>query len=286
MKVAAYCRVSTGSDEQLNSLKNQSEFFVSYAKKQGYDLVSIYADRGISGKCSKNRPEFLRMLAESSSGSFDMLLVKDISRFARNTVDFLNGIRHLKSNGVEVRFLSSNQTVLGESEFVLTLFAALAQEESCNLSRRIIFGKLQGAKEGRPASTVYGYNHKQGYVFEINDAEAETVRLIFDMYCGENLGVRKIADRLNRLNIPSKQGKKWQFKTVRRILSNPLYTGRIVNNKTATEDFLTEKRIKVPQEEWIINFDEKYRIISDKVFNTAQKILETKRKKAVTHRSC
>lgn len=284
MRVAAYCRVSTGSDEQLNSLKNQSEFFVSYAQKHGYILTNVYADRGISGKSAQKRPEFLRMLKDSSKNEFDMLLVKDISRFARNTVDFLNGIRFLKLNGVEVRFLSSNQTVLGESEFVLTLFAALAQEESCNLSKKIIFGKLQGAKHGRPASTVYGYNHGKDYKFEINAYEANIVGKIFDMYCYSGMGIRKIANELNAMSVPTKHGKTWHFKTVRRILSNPLYTGRIINNKTSTLDFLSGKRADVPQENWIVNHNESYRIVSDTQYAMAQQILLSK--KADTHRSC
>ncbi|MBQ8525538.1 MAG: recombinase family protein [Clostridia bacterium] len=284
MRTAAYCRVSTGSDEQLNSLKNQSEFFVSYSQKHGYDLVKIYADRGISGKSALKRPQFMQMLEESRENKFDMLLVKDISRFARNTVDFLNGIRELKSNGVEVRFLSSNQTVLGESEFVITLFAALAQEESCNLSKRIIFGKLQGAKHGRPAACVYGYNHGKNYDFRINPEEAAVVRRIFEMYCEQGFGIRKIANCLNSLGICSKKGKKWQFKTVRRILSNPLYIGNIVNNKSSTADFLSGRRVPISEEDYIINHNESYRIISDEVYSKAQEILLSKN--AVTHRSC
>lgn len=272
-RVAAYCRVSTGSDEQLNSLKNQSEFFKSYSQKNGYNLVNVYADKGISGKCAKNRPEFIHMLSDSENSLFDILLVKDISRFARNTVDFLTGIRILRSNGVEVRFLSSNQTVLGESEFVLTMFAALAQEESCNLSKRIIFGKLQGAKAGRPASCVYGYDHNSGYEFKINNDEAKIVKMIFEMYVEGFGGVRKIANYLNEKNIPTKKGKSWEFKSVRRILSNPIYIGRIENNKSETTDFLLEKRALVPKEKWIINHNESYRIISDNTYFCAQQIL-------------
>ncbi len=281
MRVAAYCRVSTGSDEQLNSLKNQKEFFESYARRQGYQLVEVFADRGISGKCSANRPQFQKMLSASAAHDFDMLLVKDISRFARNTVDFLNGIRFLKSNGVEVRFLSSNQTVLGESEFVLTMFAALAQEESYNLSKRIIFGKLQGAKHGRPPSCVYGYDHGAGYEFAINRREADTVRMIFEMYLNGD-GIRKIASYLNNAGIPSKKNRKWEFKTVRRILSNEIYTGRIVNNKSETVDFLSGERREVETDRHIININEGYRIISDELFCSVNKKLAAN---AVTHRS-
>ena len=142
MKIAAYCRVSTSSAEQLNSLENQKLFFEEYARKNNYELHKIYADRGISGKALKNRDEFLKMLNDAQNKTFNMLVVKDISRFARNTVDFLVGIRKLRSYGIDVRFLSCNMDTLGESEFALTMFAAIAQEESYSLSKKIQFGKM------------------------------------------------------------------------------------------------------------------------------------------------
>ena len=163
MRMAAYCRVSTEKEEQLSSLENQREFFEQYADKEGDTLVKIYADEGISGKSMNKREAFTQLLEDSQTGAFDYVAVKDISRFARNTSDFLYGIRTLRSNGVDVRFLSNNQTVIGESEFVLTVFAALAQEESSNLSKRVIFGKRQNAKKGRVPNVVYGYNKIDTY---------------------------------------------------------------------------------------------------------------------------
>ena len=284
MIVAAYCRVSTGSEEQLNSLKNQTEFFVTYAKKNNYTLYKVFADRGISGKSSKNRPEFLKMLQSAKEKKFDMLLVKDISRFARNTVDFLNGIRYLKQNGIEVRFLSANQTVLGESEFVLTMFAALAQEESYNLSKRIIFGKRMAASKGRTPCCVYGYTYAEKYKLVIEPGEAEVVRRIFELYSTGEYGVRKIADYLNNCGVSAKKGGTWQFKTVRRMLSNPLYVGKIVNNKTETADFISGTRRNIPENMHIVNYNESLRIVSDVLYNDVQEILSSKN--AVRHRSC
>ena len=281
MVVAANCRVSTGSEEQLNSLKNQSDFFKSYAQKNNYKLYKIFADRGISGKSYKNRPEFLNMLECAKNKKFEMLLVKDISRFARNTVDFLNGIRILKSYGIEVRFLSANQTVLGESEFVLTMFAALAQEESYNLSKRIIFGKKLAAKQGRTPCCIYGYHYDGKYNLVVNDKESKIVKQIFDMY-RDGYGLRKIANYLNDSNILTKRGHTWQFKTVRRMLENRIYIGDIINNKTQTTDFLTGTRENISELEWVVHHNEKLRIISDEEFNSVQKILHYK---AVKHRS-
>ena len=283
MKVAAYCRVSTGSEEQLNSLTNQTAFFVEYAKKCGYELYRVFADRGISGKSSANRPMYLEMLKCAERKEFDMLLVKDISRFARNTVDFLNGIRKLRQNGIEVRFLSSNQTVLGESEFVLTVFAALAQEESYSLSKKIQFGKRIAAKKGRTPCCVYGYTYADKYKMVKDSGEAEVVREIFRMYESGEWGIRKIAEYLNERGIKAKRGGEWHFKSVRRILSNPIYTGRIVSNKTRTEDFLSGTRVSLPENEHIVTFDEKLRIISDSLYESVQDII--RQKSADKHRS-
>lgn len=290
MRYAAYCRVSTGSDEQLNSLINQKKFFEEYAEKRGDKLVKIYADRGISGKSMKSRPEFLKMLSDSEYGMFDALLVKDISRFARNTVDFLNGIRLLKSRGVDVVFVGANQKVLGESEFVLTVFAALAQEESCGLSKKIIFGKKQGAKNGRVPNILYGYDKCGTYELKINRREAECVRRIFTMYADEEMGLRRIANELNTLGIPTKNNCTWSAKTVRRVIENPIYRGVLVNNKSETVDFIAAVRRSIPVENQYRHKRENLRIVEDGLFFAANDRLKEmgekcSGKKAGTNRS-
>ena len=145
MNIAAYCRVSTDKSDQLNSLETQKKFFMEYTEKNGHNLVRLYADEGISGTKIKNRKEFQRLMSDAHHGLFDMVVVKDISRFARNTVDLLQSVRTLKALGIETTFLTANMTVLGQSEFVLTIFGALAQEESANTSKRIKFGKKMNA---------------------------------------------------------------------------------------------------------------------------------------------
>ena len=147
MNIAAYCRVSTDKADQLNSLEAQKEFFSEYTKRTGDTLVRLYADEGISGTKIKNRKEFLRMMSDAEHGLFDMVVVKDISRFARNTVDLLQNVRKLRSLGIETQFLTANMTSMGNSEFVLTIFGALAQEESANTSKRVKFGKKFGLME-------------------------------------------------------------------------------------------------------------------------------------------
>ena len=130
---------------------------VSYTHLDVYKRqVRLYADEGISGTKIKNRKEFLRMMSDAEHGLFDMVVVKDISRFARNTVDLLQNVRKLKALGIETQFLTANMTSMGNSEFVLTIFGALAQEESANTSKRVKFGKKMNAEKGRVPNIVYG----------------------------------------------------------------------------------------------------------------------------------
>ena len=149
MRIAAYCRVSTDKEEQKDSLAHQKEFFLEYAQRNGYELFRLYADEGISGTRLKKRVAFQRMMGDAQAGLFEMVVVKDVSRVARNTVDFLQSIRVLKSMGVNVVFLTANMTSLGDSEFILTIFGAMAQEESGNLSKRVKWGKKINARKGR-----------------------------------------------------------------------------------------------------------------------------------------
>jgi len=276
MKIAAYCRVSTGSREQLSSLENQKSFFEEYARKNGYELYMIYADRGISGKALKKRDEFVKMLSDGENKKFSMLVVKDISRFARNTVDFLIGIRKLRTHGIDVRFLSCNMDTLGESEFALTVFAAIAQEESYNLSKRISFGKKVSAGKGRTPPLIYGYNKTDTYSLEINHSEAEIVRHIFRLYTKENMGMRKIATYLNGKGIPTKKSSLWTPKGVSRIITNPIYCGKLINNKTETLDFLESTRKTLPPSQNCVHIRPELKIVSKAVFDRAQRILKSK----------
>lgn len=273
MRLAAYCRVSTDKEEQLESMENQRAFFEEFAQKQGHDLVKIYADEGISGKQMNNRRAFLSLLSDAEQGLFDMVVVKDISRFARNTVDFLNATRQLRSRQIEVQFLSNNQTILGGSEFVLTVFSALAQEESASLSRRVKFGKRMNAKKGRVPNVIYGYDQLDTFTLSINEEEAAVVRRIFSLYRQEGMGGVRIARLLNEEGIPTKKGAQWTSKTIRRMLSNPIYCGVLVNNKSETVDFLTGAQKKLPLEAQFTHARPEYAIISSELFEQTQTII-------------
>lgn len=272
IRAAAYCRVSTDKDAQLDSLKNQEEFFREYMGRNGLELTEIYADEGISGKQMKNRKAFLRMLDDGRHGCFELVVVKDISRFARNTVDFLNAVRELRGRDIEVRFLSNNQTVLGNSEFILTIFSAMAQEESANLSKRVKFGKKLNAEKGRVPNNIYGYEQADTFTLAVNSREAPVVRRIFTLYL-EGAGVRKIAQLLNGDGVPTKRGAKWQPRTIRRMLENPLYMGVLVNHKQETKDFLTGERKTFPEEERFRHQRPEYAIVSPDTYCAVQKLL-------------
>ena len=276
MNIAAYCRVSTDKEDQLNSLETQKEFFLEYTKRTSDNLIKLYADEGISGTKIKNRKEFQRMLADAEKGLFDMVVVKDISRFARNTVDLLQSVRRLKSLGIETQFLTANMTSMGNSEFVLTIFGALAQEESANTSKRIKFGKKMNAEKGRVPNIVFGYDKTIGDYFNlsINENEAMAIRQIFQWYTEEGYGGSKIANMLNERGIKTKRGNNWSQNSVCRILTNEIYTGKIINGKEEIADFLTGQRKEKDESEWLVTIRPELRIIEDEVFDKAQDILK------------
>lgn len=279
MNIAAYCRVSTDKTDQLNSLETQKEFFSDYTKRTGDNLVRLYADEGISGTKIKNRKEFLRMMADAEKGLFQALVVKDISRFARNTVDLLQNIRKLKSLGIETYFLTANMTSMGNSEFVLTIFGALAQEESANISKRVKFGKKMNAEKGRVPGLVYGYDKTKGdyYNLTINEKEAGILRQIFEWYVVEGYGSNKIAGMLNDHGYKTKRNCNWSQNAVCRILTNEIYIGKIINGKQEVEDFLTGKRKENDREEWIVTERPDLQIIDTEIFKKAQEIMESHR---------
>jgi DNA invertase Pin-like site-specific DNA recombinase len=275
LKVVAYCRVSTNKEDQLNSLDAQQRFFEDYSKKNKYNLVKIYADEGKSGTKIKNRPQLLRLLSDAVRNEFDLVLIKDVSRLARNTVDFLTSIRRLKELGVKVLFVNYDQTSSESSEFMLTLLSAIAQEESANTSKRIKFGKKINAEKGKVPNIVYGYDKIIGDHFNlnINEFEASIVRRIYQLYTDENWGAKKISNQLNSEGILTKRNCKWSQNAISRIVTNEIYIGNIINGKQEVEDFLTGVRKEKDESEWMVIHRPELRIIDDKTFETARKKL-------------
>lgn len=279
MKVVAYCRVSTNKDEQLDSLETQKRFFTEYAKRNNYSLVKIYADEGKSGTKIKNRTQLLRLLADAGRSEFDSVLIKDVSRLARNTVDFLTSIRKLKALGVTVVFVNYDQTSSDSSEFMLTMLSAIAQEESANTSKRVKFGKKMNAEKGRVPNIIYGYDKIIGDYFNlnINEEEAKVVRQIFEWYNEGNMGANKIAIELNRKGLKTKRNCKWSQNAISRIISNEMYIGKIINGKQEVQDFLTGLRKINDENDWLVVERPDLAIVDEAVFNKAQKILDSRK---------
>ena len=276
MKIAAYCRVSTEKEAQIDSLEKQIEFFNEFTKKNGYELYKLYADEGISGKQIKHRKQFQQMMQDAKAKKFDKVVVKDVSRFARNTVDLLQSVRELKSYGVQVDFLNNGEVMEGGSEFILTILGAMAQQESANMSKRVKFGKDITAQKGRVPNLVFGYDKmpNERYTLKINEEEAKIVKEIFESYVYKGIGTTRIAWDLNDRGIRTKKTKSKLVQTsIVRMLKNPIYTGRVTNKKSEVTDFITGTRKDLPEEEWIVVERPEMRIISDELFNRAQEIL-------------
>ena len=278
MNAVAYCRVSTSKEEQLDSLESQQQFFLEYAKRNHYNLTKIYADEGKSGTKMKNRTQLLRMLSDAQCHSFEVVLIKDVSRLARNTVDFLTSIRKMKALGITVIFVNYDQTSSDSSEFMLTMLSAIAQEESSNTSKRVKFGKKQNAENGRVPNLVYGYDKIPGDYFHlnVNEKEATVVRDIFRRYL-EDQGETTIAVELNRSGLKTKRGCNWSQNAVARILSNEIYIGKVVNGKQEVADFLTGKRRDKGEEKWLVTERPELRLVDDVTFRRAQALIAQKR---------
>lgn len=278
MKIAAYCRVSTDKEEQKESLRHQKEFFGEYARRNGHELVRLYADEGISGTSLKKREAFKGLLRDAERGLFQLVVVKDVSRFARNTVDALQSVRRLRALGINTLFINANMTALGDGEFALTLFSAMAQEESSNLSKRVKWGKRINAEKGRVPPRVFGYDKVDNFTLAINETEARIVRKIFSRYIDQGLGCRTISMELNRDGDKTKLGNEWNARGVRRVLTNPLYSGILINHKYEIEDFLTGKQVPVPEAERFCHQRPQWAIVSPEVFGAAQRLMAERRR--------
>lgn len=280
MRMVGYGRVSTDHEEQRDSLEHQQAFFQDFARARGHTLVRVYADQGISGKWLKKRDGFLQMLRDAERGEFELVVVKDISRFARNTVDLLQNVRKLKALGIETQFLTANMTSMGNSEFVLTIFGALAQEESANTSKRVKFGKKMNAEKGRVPNIVYGYDKIPGDYFNlsINEEEAAAVRQIYKWYIQDGYGTARISGFLNERGLKTKRNCQWSQNAVCRILTNELYTGKIINGKQEVTDFLTGQRKEKDETDWMVVERPELRIIEPETFEQAQQTMQARGK--------
>lgn len=254
--VAAYCRVSTDSEEQETSYEAQVTHYTEYIQKNPeWELAGIFADDGISGTNTKKRDEFNRMIDECMAGNIDMIITKSISRFARNTLDCLQYIRQLKDKNIPVYFeKESINTLDAKGEVLLTIMASLAQQESQSMSENIKLGlqyRFQQGKVHINHNRFLGYTKDADGHLIIDPEQAEIVKRIYREYL-EGSSMDKIAAGLMADGILTGAGKeKWHTSTINKILRNEKYMGDALLQKTYTTDFLTKKRIKnngiVPQ---------------------------------------
>ena len=241
-RVAAYCRVSKDIEEQETSLATQMDAYGRLISQHPeWELVGIYADKGKTGTNTKKRTEFNRMTDDAKEGKIDLILVKSISRFSRNTVDMLKTIRELKEHGVGVYFEKENiDTSTLNSELLLTVFAAFAQEESFSISENMRRGMRQRFKLGIPkVSQVYGYDNKERGVLSVNDVKGAVVKRIFNMYLN-GASTIEIADTLNEEGVkpPIETSERWFPNSVKCILQNEKYVGDSLMQKYYTANHL------------------------------------------------
>lgn len=278
-RVAAYCRVSTDSDEQMNSYQSQvSHYKDLIMQNKEWTFVDVYADSGISGTQSNNRDEFQRMISDARSGIIDIIITKSISRFARNTMDTLKYVRMLKEDNVAIIFEKENiNTLAMDGEMLLTILSSLAQQESESLSANTKMGLKMKMKRGElignPKCLGYDYDKETKMIY-INEEEAKTVRYIFDRYTS-GVGCFVIAQELTAMRAITKKGNtQWVDTSVRGIIKNEKYKGDLLMGKTFTVDPISKRRLDNFGEEekyYIENHHEA--IISREQFDKVQEIL-------------
>ena len=248
LRVAAYCRVSTDSEEQLSSYENQLAYYTEKIMKEpGWTMAGVFADEGITGTSTCKRKEFLRMIRQCRQGKIDMVLAKSVSRFARNTVDTLNFTRELRGLGIPVIFEEQNiNSIYPESEFLITLHGAFAQAESESTSSRVRWGKRQAMKSGHVTmqyKQLLGYEKGPDGKPKIVPEQAEAVRFIYDRYLAGD-SIQEIKAALEGREIPTVSGKDvWMGSHIRSILTNEKYCGDVLLQKTFIQDCISKKVI-------------------------------------------
>ena len=281
-KVAIYARVSTEHEAQLSALENQVQYYDDLIDRHpDWVLYRRYIDEGITGTSISKRKNFVRMMEDAKDGHFDLIVTREVSRFARNTVDTLQQTRLLKRMGIEVYFTEDGIWTMNDEdgELRLTIMATLAQNESKKTSMRVKAGQMVSFQNGVVYGTgnVLGYD-KVGPEYVINEAQAKTVRKIFDMYLAGN-GSQKIKKQLEKDGDLTAMGKSlWHYATISHILKNRLYCGELEYRKEYVPDYLEQKRAKNNGELDRIIVEGKHQpIVSKEEFERVQKLIEEKR---------
>lgn len=280
IRVTFYARVSSEKDEQLNSLDNQISYYTDLIKSnKNWTYVDGYIDEGISGISTQKRENFHRMISDAKLGAFDLIITKEISRFARNTLDSIKFTRELLNDGVGVFFQNDNINTLDEdSELRLTIMSGIAQDELRKLSSRIKFGHQQAIKN----KVVIGNSRIFGYVKDnkrlvIEPEEAKMVRELFELYSTDEYSMKQIEDLFWAKGYRNLNGNKIAHSTMSNIISNPKYKGYYCGNKVKVIDMFTKKQKFLEPDEWVMFKDETGEIVpaivSEELWDKANAVL-------------
>ncbi|AXU88353.1 TPA: recombinase family protein [Clostridioides difficile] len=288
LRVAAYCRVSTDSEDQLNSYKSQVQYYTDMIKKnKEWVLADIYADEAITGTQVTKREDFQRMINDCMNGEIDMVFTKSISRFARNTLDTLKYVRMLKERNIAVYFEDEKiNTLTMDGELLLVVLSSVAQQEVENISANVKKGLKMKMKRGELVGFqgCIGYDyHPEDKTITVNQEEAEIVRYIFNRYV-DGAGGSVIGQELESLGYKTKYGSStWAPSTVIGIIKNEKYKGDILLGKTFTVDPISKRRLEnMGEEDKFYMKDHHEPIISEEVFEKAQEILNRRNKNRTT----
>lgn len=281
MRVTFYARVSSEKDEQLNSLENQISYYSEFiAKNANWTYVDGYIDEGLSAATTKKRGNFNRMVEDGKAGKFDFIITKEITRFARNTLDSIQYTRELLNAGVGILFQNDAINTLDEdSELRLTIMSGIAQDELRKLSSRVRFGHAQAIKNSVVLgnSRIFGYRKNDGKLV-IDEEEAQMVRELFELYSTGQYSMKQIEVIFWDKGYRNHNGNKISHTTMSGIISNPKYKGYYVGNKVKVVDLFTKKQKFLPQEEWVMFKDESGgivpAIVSEEIWEAANRILK------------
>lgn len=293
-RAVLYTRVSTNKEEQKKSMINQREFYEEYCERRGYELVGIYPEEGRTGTNSR-RPQFTKLLfdggvdfEQNQRGNdifyesdrnplFDIIIVKDVTRWSRNTTDGKTAVERLLAKGVNIVFENSGVTTFDDNwNMSLSMLFTMAQNESHNMSKRIKFSKQHSARRGRyaPSRVPYGYIKDKDGEITVSDPQAKVVKMIFDRYM--EVGSSIISSELNEMNIPTQQNNKWTPDKVTRIIQNKIYTGTATVGKSQKINVTDTRRRKTEKDKYIEIPNAVDPIISLGIFEKANTIRESR----------
>lgn len=290
LKVAYYARVSTEKTEQQVSIKHQQEYYEEFIRSnQNWTFSGAYIDDGISGIHAEKREEFQNMIRDAKLGRVDMIITKEISRFARNTLDSIQYTRELLSYGVCVWFQNDGiNTIDEDSEFRLTIMAGVAQDELRKLSSRIKFGHARSIQNGVVlGNRIYGYHKKDGKLTIVPE-EAEMIRMIFRDYASGTMSTPKLEKKLWDMGYRNFKGGKINRDVIRNIIKNPKYKGYFCGGKVKIVDMFTKKQEFLPESKWVIFKDDGSRvpqIIDEETWEKANEYMKKRSEAIKSHRT-